>query len=69
MEVTGSSAPLALLLSHSVDSARRSLTLRCVVHNRTMEAIKGVEVGAVGGGIRVRSVLRADAAGDGQLRG
>lgn len=48
VEVTGSSAPLALVLSHSVDAGRRAITLRCAVHNRTMEAIKGVEVRGVG---------------------
>lgn len=49
--MTGPSAPLALVLSHAVDAARRSITLRCAVHNRTLEAIKGVEVGglALGG--------------------
>lgn len=44
VEVTGPSAPLALVLSHRVDAAQRVLVLRCAVHNRTMEAIKGVEV-------------------------
>lgn len=44
-EVTGPSAPLALALSHSVDGAARAITLRCAVHNRTLEGIKGVEVG------------------------
>jgi hypothetical protein len=44
IEVTGPSAPLALVLHHSVDSAKRAITLRCAVHNRTLEAIKGVEV-------------------------
>lgn len=48
VEVTGPSAPLALVLSHSVDAARRSITLRCAVHNRTLEAIKGVEVRLAG---------------------
>ncbi len=43
-EVTGPSAPLALVLHHSVDSAKRAITLRCAVHNRTLEVIKGVEV-------------------------
>lgn len=35
------------MLHHSVDSAKRTITLRCAVHNRTLEVIKGVEVRAV----------------------
>ncbi|KAL4423628.1 hypothetical protein ABPG77_009215 [Micractinium sp. CCAP 211/92] len=50
VEVTGPSAPLALELSHSVDAVRRSITLRCAVHNRTLEAIRGVEVELTLGG-------------------
>ncbi|KAL4439824.1 hypothetical protein ABPG75_002825 [Micractinium tetrahymenae] len=50
VEVTGPSAPLALVLRHSVDVVRRSITLRCAVHNCTLEAIKGVEVELTLGG-------------------
>jgi hypothetical protein len=50
VEVTGPSAPLSLVLSHRVDAAQRGITLRCAVHNRTMEAIRGVEVSARLGG-------------------
>jgi hypothetical protein len=45
LEVTGPFAPVSLTLSHSVDAAQRSITLRCAVVNRTMEEIRGVEVG------------------------
>ncbi|EFN51132.1 hypothetical protein CHLNCDRAFT_141330 [Chlorella variabilis] len=50
VEVTGPSTPLALSLSHSMDAANRSISLRCAVHNRTMEAIRGVEVELMLGG-------------------
>lgn len=46
-EVTGPSAPLALVLHHSVDSGKRAIALRCAVHNRTLEVIKGVQVRCV----------------------
>lgn len=50
VEVTGPSAPLSLVLSHAVDAGRRSITLRCAVHNRTLEGIRGVEVELMLGG-------------------
>ena len=44
-EVAGPAAPLALLLSHSVHPASGSVTVHCRVQNRTLEEVRGVEVG------------------------
>ena len=44
VDVTGPSTPVSLLISHSADPARRTVTLHCRALNRTIEEIKGVEV-------------------------
>lgn len=44
-EVTGPASPLALLLSHAVDAARGAVTVHCRLQNRTMEEVRGIEVG------------------------
>ena len=54
----GASAPVTLLLRHSVDAAQRSMTLHCAAGNRTGETLHGVEVELVLGGPVAPGTLR-----------
>ena len=45
--MAGPAAPLALLLSHSVQPASGSVTVHCRVQNRTLEEVRGVEVSRI----------------------
>ena len=50
-EVTGPASPLGLVLSHSVDAARGAVTVHCRVVNRTLEELRGLEVGETNFGV------------------